>query len=1198
MTGRDTGLKVIGEAEWGTHFCQFYQTKEDLLDILVPYFKAGLEHNEFCIWVASEPLKTEDAKEALQKAIPNFSRYQSQIEIIPHTEWYLKGGSFSSKRVLNCWVQMLNKALSKGYDGLRLTGNTFWLERHSWRAFTDYEHEVNDIIGKYNIIALCSYSLLRCTVSDVLDVIANHQFALIKKGGKWEMIQGAKPKMDKIRQGSERKFQCLFDHEKRQAEKKIQDLAKFPSQNPYPVLRLASNGTILYHNNPARSLIKRWKRSIPPYLKKILKDALKQNKIVETEIRIGKKLFLFSLAPVQEGKYVNLYGIDISERERKEQLKEELSRKIKKERDLLDVIKENTGAHLAYLDNNFNIIDVNAVYAHGSNYKKADLIGKNYFQLFPDDESKKLFEKVRGTGKALSFTDKPFILPNQPERGITYCDMKLVPVRDANRNIGLVISLIDTTKRKKDEEKLIRANRTLKALSDTSSALIRYGNEYGLLKEVCRIISKDCGHAMVWVGYAQHDRRKSVKPVAYAGFQQGYIKSMRITWSNSKRGRGPTGTAIRTGKTRICANMLTDTRFRPWRKQALKNGYASSIVLPLLKGEKAFGALNIYSHHKDAFSKEEVRLLEELAGSVATGITSLQHEAEARKAQKNYRDLVDNAPVGVYKTNIKGDYLFVNDAFAKMMGFSSAAEMMKKNVHALYKNPKYRKVFIQTLRENKKIIDFENEMVTKNGKVKSVLVSAKLEGDEISGMIMDISMRKKVEENLRRSEERFRALTELSPTQIAVTRASDGIILFTNAAYNKAFGFQEGELIGSKAPDLYVYPKERDALLRVLKEKGAVQGYNILVRKKDAMLFWISASIACIVFDGVPALLGASINIDEQKKAEEQLNTITQDLKRAQEVAQAGNWRLDTVNNILTWSDENHKIFGVPKGTPLTYETFLSFIHPDDQSLVDAKWKAGLEGEPYDVEHRIIANGNIKWVREKAFLEFKDGKVIGGFGITQDITKRKKIEEQLRRLLSEKETLLKEVHHRVKNNMQMISSLIRLQARRIKNEYIKKTLEDSQNRIRSMALVHEILYKSENLSDINFSKYIKRIVSDLLLLSREKHVSLDLKIERVPIGLDSAIACGLIVNELVSNSLKYAFLGKGAGEISIKFITGKGRAKLTVKDNGVGLPENFNIHSLNSLGLQLVETFVKQLSGTLDISSKNGAEFSITFPIK
>jgi PAS domain S-box-containing protein len=188
---RNSGIDVIGSVPWGTHFCQFYQTKQDLTEILVPYFKAGLENNEFCMWITSEPLMVSEAQEAMREAVKDFDEYlhQGQIEIIPYNEWYLLEGKFDADRVLAGWVSKLEQALARGYSGLRLTGNTLWLERNHWRAFTEYEAKVNDVIGKYNMLAICTYSLDKCDGADVIDVVKNHQFALVKQKGKWDIIE-------------------------------------------------------------------------------------------------------------------------------------------------------------------------------------------------------------------------------------------------------------------------------------------------------------------------------------------------------------------------------------------------------------------------------------------------------------------------------------------------------------------------------------------------------------------------------------------------------------------------------------------------------------------------------------------------------------------------------------------------------------------------------------------------------------------------------------------------------------------------------------------------------------------------------------------------------------------------------------------------------------------------------------------------
>jgi len=208
-----TGIDVIGDVPWATHFCQFYQTKQDLLDILVPYFKAGLESNEFCMWVTAEPLAEHEAYQAMAKAMPDFAQYaeRGQIEILPHDRWYLKDGVFDLQRVLDGWVDKLHQALARGYAGMRVTGNTAWLERSGWKDFTEYEAEINNVIGKYKMMALCTYWLDKCGAFEVIDVVHNHQFALLKKQGKWEIIESTIYKQTKeALAASEERFRDIF----------------------------------------------------------------------------------------------------------------------------------------------------------------------------------------------------------------------------------------------------------------------------------------------------------------------------------------------------------------------------------------------------------------------------------------------------------------------------------------------------------------------------------------------------------------------------------------------------------------------------------------------------------------------------------------------------------------------------------------------------------------------------------------------------------------------------------------------------------------------------------------------------------------------------------------------------------------------------------------------------------------------------
>ncbi len=210
---RHTGLSIIGNVPWGTHFCQFYNDKRDLTDLLVPYFKAGLENNEFCMWVTSYPLGADEAYGALNREIPDLDEYvrKGQIEILDYTQWYKVDGSFDSGRVLQGWVCKLEEALRRGFAGLRLTGNTFWLETSDWDDFRQYEETVDGIIGRYPMLAMCTYSLAKCGAAEIMDVVANHEFALIKRSGEWQMIENAeRRRIGASLRESERRYLSLF----------------------------------------------------------------------------------------------------------------------------------------------------------------------------------------------------------------------------------------------------------------------------------------------------------------------------------------------------------------------------------------------------------------------------------------------------------------------------------------------------------------------------------------------------------------------------------------------------------------------------------------------------------------------------------------------------------------------------------------------------------------------------------------------------------------------------------------------------------------------------------------------------------------------------------------------------------------------------------------------------------------------------
>lgn len=254
----------------------------------------------------------------------------------------------------------------------------------------------------------------------------------------------------------------------------------------------------------------------------------------------------------------------------------------------------------------------------------------------PEDQDRvrRHVEESMGSDKVLH-VDFRIITRSGEERWIShFCqpvygkDKRYLGRRGSNRDISM---------RKKLEEELRRANRSLKMLSACNHAMIHAENEASLLNSVCQIIVEQGGYKLAWVGFRETDKKKTVRPVAQAGYEEGYLESLKITWANRERGRGPTGRAIRTGEPSTAKDILNDPNFAPWRAEALKRGYASSVALPLTMREETFGALNIYASEADAFDAAEVDLLGELAGDVSFGIQALRARAEQESAEEALR---------------------------------------------------------------------------------------------------------------------------------------------------------------------------------------------------------------------------------------------------------------------------------------------------------------------------------------------------------------------------------------------------------------------------------------------------------------------------------------------------------------------------------------------------------------------------------
>ncbi len=366
----------------------------------------------------------------------------------------------------------------------------------------------------------------------------------------------------------------------------------------------------------------------------------------------------------------------------------------------------------------------------------------------------------------------------------------------------------------------------------------------------------------------------------------------------------------------------------------------------------------------------------------------------------------------------------------------------------------------------------------------------------------------------------------------------------------------------------------------------------------DAELLDMFAAQAAVAIENARLYEQAQQEIAVRQRAQEALRVSEEKYRLVVEHAN---------DTIVVAQDGLFKFFN-PRVTELTgyaseeliRQPFTKIIHPDDRSIVSARHISRLKGEtpPPVYSFRVVdRDGNVKWVEIKAVLLTWEGRP-ATLSFLSDITERRQAEEQVKASLREKEVLLQEIHHRVKNNLQVVASLLNLQAGHVEDQRAIEVFHDSQNRVRSMALIHEKLYQSENLARVDFGDYVRELVAHLCRSygARARGIRLKTDASDVFLGIDTAVPCGLILNELASNALKHAFPDGRMGEIRIGLSENDVRqVTLTVGDDGVGLPEGLDLYETDSLGLQLVVTLVNQLGGTIVLDSSEGTEFSVTF---
>lgn len=461
-----------------------------------------------------------------------------------------------------------------------------------------------------------------------------------------------------------------------------------------------------------------------------------------------------------------------------------------------------------------------------------------------------------------------------------------------------------------------------------------------------------------------------------------------------------------------------------------------------------------------------------------------------------------------------------------------------------------------------------------------------------------------MEKKLKESEEKYRSLIEKSLQGVFVVQ--DSRIVFANRAFADISGFTVQELLSfpPQKVESIVHPDDQDRVWGNFKDriagKPVAHRYEYRGIKKDGSVRWLEMFVSRVDYCGKPAIQAAIVDITERKQTEEELRKTKDYVQNIIDCSLDMIVTVDKDRHIVEFNKAACETFGYSKEEIVGKSVQILYANEDEGFSVESQVS---KNEKFIGEiQNIRKNGEVfTALLSASVLRDENGNVIGKVGNSRDISERKKEEQQIRVSLNEKEILLKEIHHRVKNNMQVISSLLSLQSRNIKNRRVLEMFKESQDRVRSMLLVHEKLLKSRDFTRIDFAEYIRSLAYGLYRtygLDPEK-ILLDIQVEAISLGIDLSIPCGLVINELISNALKHGFPKSWEGKGKITVSLGKTEDEeivLIVKDNGVGIPKDFDFRKTETMGLSLVTILIEdQLRGKIRLDRRRGTKFHIRF---
>ncbi|RPI15900.1 MAG: PAS domain S-box protein [Ignavibacteriae bacterium] len=579
---------------------------------------------------------------------------------------------------------------------------------------------------------------------------------------------------------------------------------------------------------------------------------------------------------------------------------------------------------------------------------------------------------------------------------------------------------------------------------------------------------------------------------------------------------------------------------------------------------------------------------------------------------KKLKALIEHSDVMLWsvKEDETGEYFYeqVNEAFALTSGLKPIDYNSKniKDVNTEEEITDIKKLLARAKKNG--VYNYHKERTVGSEKKyyiqRIIYVSGEGNQDYYIGSGVDVTELILTEDKLRISEKKYLDLAKYAPLAITRVNIEADKFEFVNDEFVRLSGYTMDEYNSLERENYLklLYEEDRDGLVKSY-ENWMLNGYKGIFRyeyrfiNKQNRILWLD-----VFFHGeadeagkVRTINQIYIDITDRKLSEEKVNLLAHALESTAEMIS-----ITDLNNCIIFANKaflqgygytkeeiigkNIKILGSDRNEQNIHTDIL-------YSTIGGIWSGELWNKTKDGnEFPVLLN--------TSRIFDSNGRVVGLIGVAVDISERKKMEEKLRHMLKEKEILLKEVYHRVKNNLQVINSLLHIQSHEIKDNAAKEMIKEAQTRIKLMSGIHEKLYRTKDFTKIDFSGYIKDLTDNLKSAYpvNEKQINLIIESHDINLGVDKAIPCGLIINELVSNAYKYAFEGKDKGSIFIKLYTDEtGKYVLEVQDDGIGLPQKIDFREADTLGMSLVTTLTSQMDGEIEMINKNGVKFIIKF---